>query len=135
MRIAARWADEFNLTSSGPDVAAAKFAALDEACRAIGRDPATLARSAMVGVLVGATPAEVAERERTFLEAIGGSADSEAWLAARRTRWIHGTPDEARARVAAFAAAGAERLMLQDMLPWDRGMVELIGAELVRGGR
>lgn len=135
MRIAARWADEFNLTSSGPDVAAVKFAALDEACRAIGRDPATLARSAMVGVLVGATPSEVAERERALLAAIGGSADSEAWLAARRTRWIHGTPDEARARVAAFAAAGAERLMLQDMLPWDRGMVELLGSELVGGGR
>ena len=40
MRIAARYADEFNLSSSSPAVAAQKFAALTAACEAIGRDPA-----------------------------------------------------------------------------------------------
>ena len=38
-------------------------------------------------------------------------------------RWIMGTPEEARRRVAEFAAAGVERLMLQDFLPRDLEMV------------
>src|SRR3954454_9418881 len=48
-RIAARYADEYNLTSSDPAMAVEAFAAIDRACTEIGRDPATLARSAMCG--------------------------------------------------------------------------------------
>ena len=66
-RIAARWADEFNLSSSSPDVAREKQAKLDEACRAAGRDPKTLTRSAMAGVLLGRDSAEV-ERTLTALK-------------------------------------------------------------------
>jgi hypothetical protein len=35
--------------------------------------------------------------------------------------------------VARFAAAGVERLVLQDFLPWDLEMVDLLGEVLVRG--
>ena len=38
-----------------------------------------------------------------------------------------GTPDEARVRIDALAAAGVERLMLQDFLPRDLAMVADIG--------
>ena len=48
-----------------------------------------------------------------------------------RTRWVFGTPDEARAQVARFAAAGMERIMLQDFLPWDLDMVDVMGEEFV----
>ena len=58
-RIAARHADEFNLSSTSPDVATEKYAKLDDACRAIGRDPSTFTHSAMVGLLIGRTDAEV----------------------------------------------------------------------------
>src|SRR5919106_6664510 len=54
MRIAAKYADEFNLSSARPETAGAKYEALAEACRVAGRDPATMVRSAMAGVLVGA---------------------------------------------------------------------------------
>src|SRR4249920_1636637 len=53
LRLAARYADEFNLSSSGPDHAREVFAAVDAACAAIGRDPSTLAHSTMAGVLIG----------------------------------------------------------------------------------
>jgi hypothetical protein len=33
--------------------------------------------------------------------------------------------------VARFAAAGAERIMLQDLLPRDHGMIELAARELI----
>jgi F420-dependent oxidoreductase-like protein len=125
-RIAARHADEFNLSSTSPDLATEKYAKLDDACRAIGRDPSTLAHSAMVGLLIGRTDAEVKEREQAILAAFGGSdADSEEWLDARRPRWIYGTPDEARSRLRQFAEAGVQRLMLQDFLARDLEMIDL----------
>ena len=59
------------------------------------------------------------------------SANGRAWLDARRNRWIAGTPDEARAMVARYADAGIERIMLQDFLPHDGEMIDLMAAELI----
>src|SRR6476646_1847198 len=70
-RLAARYSDEFNLTSSTPDVAREKQAQLDAACGAAGRDPKSLTRSAMVGVLIGADAAEVDRRAADLLAFIG----------------------------------------------------------------
>jgi len=133
MRIAVAHADEFNVTSSTPERVADRYAKLDEIARAAGRDPATIARSAMVGVLVGRDRAEVERRSAAVLEQFGLADEGAGWFEARRPRWIYGTPDEARAMVDRFAAAGVERLMLQDFLPWDLEMVDLLGEVLVPG--
>ena len=131
-RLAARYADEFNLSSSSPAKAAKVGRDLDAACAAIGRDPATLTRSTMAGVLIGRTIDEVRTREATLLAAFGTDAETgEAWLEERRSRWVYGTPDDARAQVERFAEAGMERIMLQDFLPWDLDMVDVMGEELV----
>lgn len=131
MRIAARYADEFNLTSSGPDVVRRKFAELAAACEAAGRDPATMTRSVMAGVLVGRDEAEVRERKRALLAAFGDEAGGDDWFATRENRWILGTPDRARAMVGRLEEAGAERIMLQDFLPRDLDMVDLMAEVLV----
>ena len=132
LRLAARWADEFNTSSAGPAKVAEVYAALDAACEAIGRDPATMARSAMAGTLIGRDADEVRRREAALLEAFGDdAAGGDDWLEERRDRWIIGTPDEARAMVARFADAGVERLMLQDFLPWDLDMIDVMGEALV----
>lgn len=131
-RMAARYADEFNLTSSSPERTAARFALLDDACRAAGRDPSTITHSAMVGTMIGADDAEVDRRRDRLLRALGvAEAGGSAWYDARKARWILGTPDEARAMVRRFAEAGVERIMLQDFLPLDLEMVDLMGRELV----
>ena len=131
-RIAARHADEFNLSSTSPEDAVAKFAQLDDALRAIGRDPATLTRSVMAGVLIGRDADEVARRQRDLM-AVFGDADeaSEAWFETRRPRWVVGTPDQAREVVDRFAETGAERIMLQDFLPRDLDMIDLAGEVLL----
>jgi alkanesulfonate monooxygenase SsuD/methylene tetrahydromethanopterin reductase-like flavin-dependent oxidoreductase (luciferase family) len=129
--MAARYSDEFNLSSSTPDIAREKEAQLDAACAAIGRDPNSLTRSAMVGVLVGATDAEVERRAADLLVTVGGSGDAREYLDKRRSRWIIGTPDEARAMVRRYAEAGIERIMLQDLLPRDSDMIDLVAKELV----
>ena len=86
----------------------------------------------MAGVLVGRTRAEVTAREVELVAVFGSDLETgEAWLEERRTRWVYGTPDEARAQVERFAAAGMERIMLQDVLPWDLDMVDVMGEELV----
>jgi F420-dependent oxidoreductase-like protein len=131
MRIAAKWADEFNVTSSGPEKLAATYAKLDATLRKAGREPSTLTKSAMVGVLVAASEAELREREAAMLEALDKEDADDAWWLERRRRWIHGTPDQARESVRRFAEAGAERLMLQDFLPRDLDMIDLLGRELI----
>jgi F420-dependent oxidoreductase-like protein len=126
--LVARYADELNISSASPVRVGEAYARLDVACRRLGRDPREVTRSAMTGVLVGETQNEVLARVRELLSTIGqAGGDADAWLADRRTRWIIGTPDEARARVAEFEAAGTQRVMLQSFLPRDLEMVRLLG--------
>jgi F420-dependent oxidoreductase-like protein len=129
MAMVARYADEFSLNGASAERARAIYPRVDEACRAIGRDPAEVSRSAMTGVLVGEDEANVRRRVRELMRAVGqgDDVDADEWLAQRRPRWVMGTPDEARARVAEFEAAGVQRLMLQDLLPRDLEMVRLLG--------
>src|SRR6478609_7969913 len=130
-RLAARYADEFNLSSSGTDKAREAFTAVDAACVAIDRDPATLTHSTMAGVLIGRDDAELAARLAAVTEAVGAGEDEAAWIEERLERWVAGTPDQARETVRRFAAAGVERIMLQDFLPWDLDMIDVIGEVLV----
>ena len=131
LRLTARWADEYNVVSARPEHARRIYADLDEACRAIGRDPGELTHSAMVGVLVGRDQADLEQRQAALMEALGEPESAEEWIEERRTRWVYGTPDEARAAVRRFADAGVERIMLQDFLPWDLEMVDVLGEVLV----
>src|SRR6185369_15827932 len=125
-RLAARYADEFNLSSSDPSQARSAFAALDAACADAGRDPAALTRSTMAGVLIGRDRGEMDRRLAAAVAAFGADDDG-SWLEERLQRWITGTPDEARAMVRRFADAGVERIMLQDLLPWDLDMIDVMG--------
>ncbi len=130
-RIAARYADEFNLSSSSPAETAERFRQLDLACLAAGRDPRTLTRSVMAGVLVGRDAAELARRTADLAQAFGGAdAEFDAWIEQRAPRWVYGAPEQARAQAARFEAAGAERLMLQDFLPRDLAMIDLMAEAL-----
>ena len=126
--LVARYADEFNLISAAPQTAPVAYGRIREACEAIGRDPAELVYSAMTGVLVAETESDLRARVDDLLAALGqGDVDGDGWLAERRGRWIMGTPDEARERVAAFERQGTQRIMLQDFLPRDLDQVRLMG--------
>lgn len=125
-RLVATYADEFNRTSASLDNLPVAYDRMRAACIAVGRDPDSLVLSAMVGVLVGETEAEFRDRLRQQTALVGSDA-ADAWLAERRDRWIIGSPDQARQRIEAFAAAGVQRIMLQDFLPRDLEMVALLG--------
>jgi F420-dependent oxidoreductase-like protein len=126
--LVARFGDEFNLNSASPDEAAPAYARIRSACQEAGRDPAEVVYSAMTGVLVAETDADLRTRVADLLAAIGQSgSDGEAWLRERRGRWVMGTPDEAHERVRALEASGTQRVMLQDFVPRDLDHVRLIG--------
>ena len=128
--LVARYADELNISSETPAEVAKGYERLRVACVAAARDPQTVTRSAMTGVLIGRDEADVKRRVATLMAGFGASGSAEDWLAERRARWILGTPDEARARLNEFEAAGVERLMLQTFLPRDLEMVRLLGEVL-----
>jgi F420-dependent oxidoreductase-like protein len=133
VRIAATWADEFNLVSARPERAPEVYERIRVACRDLGRDPDELTYSAMTGVLVGESDGEVRDRVRAQLSMFGDSAESgERWLAERRQRWIIGTAEQALERIAQFEAAGVQRLMLQNFLPRDLDMIRFMGAKIVK---
>jgi F420-dependent oxidoreductase-like protein len=132
LRLAVRYADEYNVSSADATECREVFGRLDEECRRAGRDSGSIRRSVMAGMLIGANAAEVEKRAASQMAIVeDGGTDASAWLDARRPRWVMGTPDEARAMVRRFADAGAQRLMLQDLLPRDLGMIELAATELI----
>jgi F420-dependent oxidoreductase-like protein len=127
-RLVATYADEFNRTSASPDNVGDAYARVRAACEAADRDPDSVVLSAMVGVLVADSESDMQDRldrQLAFFGSGGGSADE--WLAERRDRWIMGTPEQARTRIEEFAAAGVQRIMLQDFVPHDLEMVTLLG--------
>ncbi len=130
IRLAAQYADELNLNPRSLEHVRQTYAALDAACSSIGRDPATIMRSATVGVVIGRDEAEVSRRIAAVIEAFGSEASDPAWFSERRSHWMTGTPDEAREAVQRYEAAGAERIMLGTFLPWDLDMIDLIAEVL-----
>ncbi len=126
-RLVATYADEFNRTSASPANVGPAFERVRRACAALGRDPDSVTLSAMAGVLVAESEEELRDRLRQQVAFVGSSSSADDWLAERRERWIVGTPDQARQRIEEFAAAGVQRIMLQDFLPRDLEMVTLLG--------
>jgi F420-dependent oxidoreductase-like protein len=117
-RLAARYADEFNVAFMAADVAGERFATARQACAELGRDPAAIALSAAQTVCCGKDDAEVRRRA----EAIGRDADE------LRANGLCGTPAEVVDRIAPFAAAGADRIYLQVLDLSDLDQLELIAS-------
>lgn len=128
LRIVAEHADEWNVTRVTLEEYAAKRRVLEDHCRALGRDPATIRRSLMVPVLAGRTAAEVdARRVRARAVFPRLPEDASGWRAAG---FLHGTPAEIRSDLARWQAAGIERAMLQILDMTDLDMIRLVGTEV-----
>jgi F420-dependent oxidoreductase-like protein len=120
-RLAARFADEYNVAFVGPEETGAAFGRARDACTAAGRDPASLVYSAAQTVCCGRTGAEVARRAAAIGEDV---AQLEA-------TGLAGTPAQIVDKLGRFAAAGATRMYLQVLDLHDLGHLELIAAEVM----
>jgi alkanesulfonate monooxygenase SsuD/methylene tetrahydromethanopterin reductase-like flavin-dependent oxidoreductase (luciferase family) len=130
LRMAARYADEYNtVMSTGEEIAAVREG-LDRACEAEGRDPATLPLSMMTGWLVGADEADLHDRAARLAEWKGHGGDGRAFLVEQRPSTIKGTVPEALEQLAALEEAGLTRIMAQHLLHRDLDGIELMGRRI-----
>jgi len=120
-RLAARFADEYNVVFVSPEETGAAFGRVRDACAAAGRDPASLVYSAGQTVCCGRTGAEVARRAA----AIGQD------VAQLEATGLAGSPAQVVDKLGRFAAAGASRMYLQVLDLHDLDHLELIAAEVM----
>lgn len=128
LRIAARWASEYNTVFVGPEGLREVRGKLDAACEKGGRDPATLPLSLMTGWIVGRTREEVVDRASRLAQWQNEGDDGEKLLAeAADAAWVVGTVEEAVEQLRALHEAGCTRVMAQHLLHRDTEAIELIG--------
>ncbi len=116
MRIAAKWAQWFNMSNPGAspmERIAAMKTGLADASKAVGRDPATLKTSLFVIAYVAPTQKEVHALVSELADRAG--SPREEWLAGRPGA-IVGTTDEAGEKFRGIARAGIDHVNV--MLPY-----------------
>jgi F420-dependent oxidoreductase-like protein len=120
-RLAARFADEYNVPFASVDDTAAAFGRAREACVAAGRHETSMIYSAAQTVCCGRTQAELDRRAA----AIGRKADELA------SSGIAGLPDDVAKKIRKFAEIGAEHIYLQVLDLQDLDHLELIATEVL----
>ena len=122
-RLAARYADEFNLAFQNLDTTSAAFGRVRDACTEAGREPSSLRLSAAKTVCCGKDDAEVARRAA----AIGRKPDD-----MRASGDLAGTSAEIVEAIAGYARAGAGTIYLQVIDLSDLDHLELLASEVLR---
>ncbi|MEH0928407.1 LLM class F420-dependent oxidoreductase [Micromonospora sp. CPCC 205558] len=120
-RLAARYADEFNLPFASAADTAAQFDRVRAACAEIGRDPAEMVWSNALVLCCGRDDAEVARRAA----AIGRDPDE------LRANGLAGTPAEVLDTIGRYAEIGSQRLYLQVLDLSDLEHLELVASEVM----
>jgi alkanesulfonate monooxygenase SsuD/methylene tetrahydromethanopterin reductase-like flavin-dependent oxidoreductase (luciferase family) len=115
VRAAVRFADEYNTVFPSVEVARGRRRILDEAARAVGREP--LRFSMMTGCVVGLDEGEVSDRLRIWQDLVGTNERPP----------LVGTVEQVAETLHQYQRVGVERAMLQHMHHEDLEMVALLG--------
>ena len=111
LRIAAEFADEWNVTRLDPPGFRAKLEVLARHCADVRRDPETIRRSLMIPLAIGRDSRDVARRiaaARAKFPSL--PADEAGWRAAS---FLAGPPEAVTAALKTWQAAGMQRALLQ----------------------
>jgi F420-dependent oxidoreductase-like protein len=120
-RLAAQYANEYNVPFNGVQDTAAAFGRVRDACSAAGRAADSMTYSVAHVVCCGRSKAELERRAAS----IGRE------LADLRAGGIAGTPAEVVDTIGSYAGLGAQRIYLQVLDLQDLEHLELIAAEVV----
>lgn len=120
-RLAARFADEFNVAFASHELSKNQFLLVDEACRTMGRDPKSVLRSVAQVVCCGANDAEVARRAAS----IGREVDE------LKENGLAGTPAEVIDSIHQWDDLGLSRMYLQILDLADLDHLELLASEVL----
>jgi alkanesulfonate monooxygenase SsuD/methylene tetrahydromethanopterin reductase-like flavin-dependent oxidoreductase (luciferase family) len=128
LRTVAKHADEWNVSGT-PAFIAQKSEVLTAHCEAVGRDPASIARSAYAQVIID----DSRERVDALLErraALTGST-----VEAVRERVIAGSPGEILEQLATYAEVGIGHFMLQVGPPYRPAIIEKVARDILEPAR
>lgn len=131
VQMAVQWADEYNVHQKTPQQCREIRDLLTKACEAADRDPDQFRLSLMIFTLVGSDRGELESRTARLLERRGDSTEPAAWLSSLGPERIAGTTEEVVERLAQYAEAGVERIMMQHLLHEDLEALALIGKEVI----
>lgn len=128
--IAAKFCSGWNVPYVSPEKYRDLNNRIDQACEAIGRDPATLERSINLAFHVGATP-EAAEAELDRIKQEWAPDMVDRITAGALT----GTSDQAVDRIAEYREAGADMVNIALRLPVDEAALETYLTEVIPAAR
>ncbi len=129
LRIAAEFADEWNVTRVDPDGFRQKREVLAKHCIALRRDPETIARSLMIPLAIGRDRSDVAQRIAAARAVFPQMpTDEAAWRAAS---FLVGTPGEIVESLRQWEAAGVQRVLLQMLDQEDLAAIELFARHVL----
>ena len=126
LALAARFADEYNVTGLPMEELPERRARQLDAWREAGRDPGTARMSLMTTGVVGRDQTEVEQRVGRVL-AVTGSDDSVAEVIDAKPNWLLGTVDQVVEQLQGLEAAGISRVMVQHLDHADVEMVAVLG--------
>jgi F420-dependent oxidoreductase-like protein len=135
LEVVARYADEWNCGGSQkPAAVRERTGTLEAACRTVGRDPATIRRSWMGGILIGENGAAIERRARAVQEYVTTRAATPAAQLPRELReagWLVGAPEEIVGQMRGLTAEGISRFNLQFFTLDDLDAVGLIAEQVI----
>jgi len=129
----AREASEWNLSHMDAAEYRQKRGVLEENCRAIGRDPATIRHSVMATYIIGRDHDDLRERTaklRDFLPSLR-KFDIDGAMTEVRRRGLVGTPAEIVEQIRGYAALGVDLFMLQHFLLDDHDALQLLASDVI----
>jgi alkanesulfonate monooxygenase SsuD/methylene tetrahydromethanopterin reductase-like flavin-dependent oxidoreductase (luciferase family) len=110
LRIAARYADGWNVPFVAPDVVAHKRAVLAGHCADVGRDPSEIRTAVNVGLC---------EDDDALRAQFGQLAEGV------RPGVLIGSPDQLVQRIGEYVEAGADQINIAMRAPWDLSLLDL----------
>ena len=131
--LVAREASEWNYSKLDADGYRQRRDLLEQRCRHIGRDPASIRHSVMTGFLVGRNRTELLERAAQVTQVVDdlNEMSPEEVLENRKEAWLVGTPEQIAERMREFGRLGIHLFMLQHWLLDDREALELLAKEVI----
>ncbi|GFH37866.1 LLM class F420-dependent oxidoreductase [Streptomyces pacificus] len=119
-RLAARYADEFNIPFASPEDTERQFGRVRAAAEAVGRPSGDLVYSNALVVCVGRDDAEVSRRAAAIGREVGEL----------KSHGLAGSPAEVVDKLGRYAAAGSSRVYLQVLDLHDLDHLELISSQV-----
>ena len=133
LRLVAKYADEWNAVSVTPETYAAKVKVLEGHCEAVGREPASIARSMMTFAVIGPDAASLDHATKRMMSMWGAPAGTEpaAYRETLKKRgMIVGGKAEVLEACSRFAALGMQEIQFQHFNFDDDTVPEFLAADV-----